>query len=690
MSVRRITFVFVVLSALAYFLAPCSGVAWAFPQEAKQSPTVSAEKSAEAGSPQVPARLELLETHYRFEADGSSRKEVHTIVKINSELGVRQFAHLNFDFNRAFETVEIPLVRVTHASGGTADVLPSAITDNPNPAAAKAPAYQDVRVKSVRILGLAPSDTLEYRVITTVSQQRPLAPDFWMTHSFDRSGVVGKEVFELDVPASRHAAMRINPATAATSSTVNDNSHPGREIYLWVRDAKANENLKPPSDADAADIAMTTFESWEVLSARLATLLEPPRKEKTGGWVIGESVSKKADELTSGVSDPISKIAAVYDFVSQKIATVDLPLGATEFHTRSEAQILSSGYASAEDKFRLFSALARPFGSPAAAFLAGASDSAEKQLPYPSMFTKLLVAVRVDGKEKCCEGKVIWLDPSTEVAPFGMVSATYRGKPAFALDSLSSEDPGTRYWETVPKELPFAASQHVSVAAALGADGKLTAKVKYVMRGDNELLLRVAFHQSPREQWNKLAQLLSLSDGFRGQVTSVSASEPGATHEPFTVEYEIVQPKFVDWSKKTVRIPALLPVVALPDPPAQASAGIELGTPLEVDMDATLKLPAGFAGQWPTGTSVARDYATFASKYGSSPVDGTASAITLTASRKINFIARELPAARAADYAAFLRAVQNDEAQAFVITPAAAAAGAPTPAPAAKPAGTKP
>ncbi len=64
------------------------------------------ERSAEAAAPQVPAQLALLETSYRFEADGSSRKEVHTIVKINSELGVRQFAHLNFDYNRAFETIE--------------------------------------------------------------------------------------------------------------------------------------------------------------------------------------------------------------------------------------------------------------------------------------------------------------------------------------------------------------------------------------------------------------------------------------------------------------------------------------------------------------------------------------------------------------------------------------------------------
>jgi hypothetical protein len=676
LQARRSTPLFAFLCVMAYLLSPSSNVSRPFPQEAKPSAPVSAEKSAEAATPQVPARLELLETHYRFEADGSSRKEVHTIVKINSELGVRQFARLNFDYNRGFETIEIPLVRVTHSSGGTADVLPSAITDNPNPAVANAPAYQDVREKSVRVLGLEPSDTLEYRVITTVTHH-PLAPDFWVAHSFDRSGVVGKEIFELDWPASRHAAIRINPATPPNSSTDNDASHPGREIYLWMRDAKANESLKPPSDTDEADISLSTFSSWEKLSSRLADLLEPARAD-SGGWVIAPEVSKKAGELVESVKDPEEKIAAIYDFVAEKIATVDLPLGATEFRTRGDAEILAAGYGTTEDKYKLFAALASPYTYPASAYLAGESDSAEKGVAYPSMFTKLLTVVRLKAGDNCCGGKSLWLDLGAEVAPMGLVSSAYRGKPAFALDNAPSEDLATRYWETVPVELPFAASQHVSVDATLGADGKLTAKVKYVMRGDNELQLRVAFHQSPREQWNKLAQLLSLSDGFRGQVTSVSASEPGATHEPFTVEYEIAQPKFVDWSKKPVRTPALLPMVALPDPPAQASAAIELGTPLEVDMDATLKLPGGFAAQSPTGTSVTRDYATFASKYGSSAGDGTGNAVTLTASRKISFIVRQLPAARGGDYRAFLRAVQNDEAQSFTILAPAAVAAKPS------------
>jgi hypothetical protein len=173
----------------------------------------------------------------------------------------------------------------------------------------------------------------------------------------------------------------------------------------------------------------------------------------------------------------------------------------------------------------------------------------------------------------------------------------------------------------------------------------------------------VAFHQTPREKWKDIAQLLSISDGFRGQVSSVTASDPYATREPFTLDYEITMSKFVDWTKRPVRVPALLPQVGLPDPPGKAASGakpppIELGTPLEVTTSMTLQILPGITVQAPTGTSVQRDYATFASQY-------SAKGQTIMASRHINFLLREIPADRAADYNAFLHAVHNDEAQDF-------------------------
>jgi len=613
----------------------------------------NAGKSAAEAAAQTPAQIELLETHIRFEADGSSRKEVHTRVRINTELGTRQFARLSFDYNRAFETVEIPLARITHASGGTADILPSAVSDQVNPAVADATAYQDVRRKTVRILGLQPTDQLEYRVITTA--KAPLAPDFHLFHTFAKDAIVTEEKFELDLPASRPVQLCVNPFTAPKEESRSGEAADARIIrrweYRWASpDSKAADAAKQSLSTEP-DVALTTFTSWKQLSARLA------EKFESTDQIAPDLIANSAD-LTKGLSAPDEKIQALYDFVSLKIATLALPMEATGFRTRNPTEIISSGYATEQDKMLLFTTLIRAAKLPAIVALAGAPDNAESLLPRPSMFTHVLAWCGKDGPG-------FWLDPSVEVAPFKMVAANLRGKPAFLVLPDDKENTALSRWLTVPVDLPFAASQHVDVDATLSADGKLTAKVHYALRGDNELLLRVAFRQTAKEKWKDLAQLLSISDGFRGKVDSVSASDPAVTREPFAVDYQITMPKFVDWSKKPVRIPALLPQVGLPDAPAKmdstaATSAIDLGTPLDVETRAALHLPAGTTAHTPTGTSVERDYATFSSKY-------SARETTVTASRHVIFLLRTVPAERVADYKAFMHAVQNDEAQDFIL-----------------------
>jgi len=686
--------------------------------QAQQAPQKPFEKPSAKPSPppeksENPAQIELLETHYRFESNGDSRKEVHTRVHINNELGVQQFARLNFDYNRSFESIEIPLVHITHPSGGTADILPSAITDNPNPAVVNAPAYQDVRVKSVRILGLEPGDTLEYRILT-ITTHHPLAPDFWFDHSFDYSGIVSEEHFQIVFPASVLASSplivarnekdrlelesRLGPAPGCG---LCGGLRPASKLPLVIRTKPTGEALPPPeygkiqlfvkpsvsrvsiersgqgSDAqvsytwqsnaalqksnrgdesaalqDLPDIEVGRTWRWPGLSFKLYKALSLPDE-------LPKTVIELSRQLTAGLETPLAKAEGIYDFISVKLRTVDLPLGATGFKPRALEDILSSGYATQEDKFFLFQALAKAAGLQAEAALIGPSKKFSSLVANSARFNHLLVSVT-----SC----VCLLDPSLEVAPFRVLPASYRGSTALFLgiDTGPLVDlPPSSMTGQIPQDLPFPSVQKVEIIASLDNIGKLAAKVNYSIRGDNELLLRLAFHQSPKEKWKDLAQLLSISDGFRGQVTSVNASDPYATKEPFTVEYEITQPKLVDWSKKPVRIPALLPQLGLPDPPAKPVAGgatspIELGTPLEVETHMTLHLPPGIMVTAPTGTSIQRDYATFASQY-------SAEGLTIIASRHINFLLRQVPAERAADYNAFLRAVQNDQAQDFAL-----------------------
>jgi hypothetical protein len=319
-------------------------------------------------------------------------------------------------------------------------------------------------------------------------------------------------------------------------------------------------------------------------------------------------------------------------------------------------QLVASGYGTPFDKVRLLSVLVSQTRANAKIVLHSRDRSLEKELPRPNLLSGALLAVTDESGPH-------FLDPGAGVAPFGVLPADLRKRKVLAL-SAYSKDTDNCFLET-PADLPFRSRQNVTINANIGQDGDLKAKVTYTMRGDNELLLRLAFHKQPKEQWKDVAQLLALSDGFRGQITNVSASDPYATKEPFTIAYEISQSKFVDWSKKPVRVPAILPLMGLPELPAKTAPGassspIYLGTPLDVEAHVTLHLPAGTTAGAPTGTSVERDYATFSSQY-------AAKASSVTAARHLHFLLREIPGARAADYNAFVRAVQNDEAQEFVL-----------------------
>jgi Domain of Unknown Function with PDB structure (DUF3857) len=641
--------------------------------------------------PELPAQIELLETHVRFEANGDTRKEVHTRVHINNELGARQFARLIFDYNRSFQQIEFPLVRITHEGGGTVDILPSAISDNPNPAVVNAPAYQDVRVKSLRILGLAPGDLLEYRVVT-ITSHHPLAPDFWLDHTFDRSGVVAHEIFDLDLPGSeyyevkhresadqavqakfppgcalewmfawKNSGVKVSvcgsvPYTGSSESSTGDTA--SRSLLRW--DVKLMSADVP---GGTPDVIVSTLDTGYSLVERLAAAFSIKPEDQRELQLHLQAIPPRPGPSKLTVQD-------AYEFVSQKLATVDLPVGATGFRLRGAKDVLDSGYATPEEKCMLLAAFARALEQASRSAHAKRKPTIGVQIVFPtsrwvsdepirpSMLEQPLVVIS-DHK------KPFALDPSLEVAPFAFIPSRLRGKRALSLTLADYGDYQGPGMIELPLALPFRAFQRVNTTASIDADGALSAKVSYALRGDNEFLLRETFHQSPKEKWAEVAQLLALSDGFRGKVTRVSASDPYATHDPFTVEYEITQPKFVDWSKKPVRIPALLPQLGLPDPPSKPATGaatspIDLGTPLDVETHLTLHLPPGTLARTPTGTSVGRDYATFASQY-------AANGATVTATRRLNFLLRKVRGDRAADYNAFVRAVQGDEAQEFTL-----------------------
>ena len=376
------------------------------------------------------------------------------------------------------------------------------------------------------------------------------------------------------------------------------------------------------------------------------------------------TIAAKASELTASSTTPSERLSAIYDFVSKKVHTVDL-LSTQPAFEHAGGRDSQLGLRNPWKNASCYPALATAVHIPSTPAFATTVPFSPRDLALPSAFSNVLVVSRLQKSS-------VWLDPAIEIAPVGVISATLRGKPALLL--APSTD--IQLFENVPLTLPYASSQKVSVDSVSAANGTLTARVKYLLRGDNELLLRLAFHKAPQEKWKDVAQLLAISDGFRGEIINVIASDPYVTTEPFQVEYEISQTQFLDWSKKPLRIPVLLPLPGLPDLPSSdnMAAGkkqIDLGTPLDIDLDATIHLPDGTIAQAPIGTSVRRDYATFFSKYSVFNAEYPSQNTTLTATRKPDSCRPKSPPHALPTSTPFLHAVQSDQGQLFVLQPPA-------------------
>src|SRR5206468_9761565 len=134
--------------------------------------------------------------------------------------------------------------------------------------------------------------------------------------------------FEIDVPPSAKANLKINletPANLASSSRASADERIHHQ-WTWSQAKSTNSDSKP--SPEKPDITLTTFASWDQLADRLGAFLTPSEDEC-------RSLRDKATFLVGGDTNSDARMSDIYDFVSQKIRTVDLPTATTGFQSRN-------------------------------------------------------------------------------------------------------------------------------------------------------------------------------------------------------------------------------------------------------------------------------------------------------------------------------------------------------------------
>jgi Flp pilus assembly protein TadD len=622
----------------------------------------AAQKPATPNYSQEPFVIEQYYITTRFENDGTSQRDLAVRIHVQSDAGVQQLGELVFGYNSGNEQMEVRTVRVHKPDGTVVNAAPDSIKEMSASVARDAPMYTDYKEKHITVPSLHAGDTLEYEIVTRTLTS--LAPgEFWFAYNFLEDAIVLDERLEIDVPQGRAITVRspeisltngrevyqlrvkpgsVDPASVKIPFSKSDEN--GHTIYRWQRanllrppEDEKTKKKPQPADTKRPDVELTTFKSWEVVAQWYARL-EKGRTEPT------PEIRAKTLELLQGRENELDKIQALYDYVAQNIRYVSLSFGLGRYQPHSAADVFINQYGDCKDKHTLLAAMLQAADIPSDAVLIPFSRDLDTSMPSPSQFDHVITAVPTDDA-------LIWMDSTAEVAPFRLLSPALRNKSAL----LVPPDGAGKIVET-PIDPPFLSTQRVEIDAEVSDLGKLSAKLRYFLRGDNELALRVAFRRTPQTQWKELGQTIATLDGIHGDVTAVKPSDPSDTQKPFELDLEFSQANFLDWSSKKTKVAVPLLMIGMPDASEETTQPIHLGSPLDVTMSLKLKLPSNFTAQAPVAVSITRDYAAFKSSY-------RFESHTLVAERTLNFKMRELPASRVGDYLAFTRAVESDESQ---------------------------
>src|ERR1700728_3332661 len=609
--------------------------------------------------------VEQYRTRYRFESDGTGRRETIARIRVQSEAGVQQWGQIQVGYNSANERVEIAYVRVIKADGSVVKAGDDAVQDLSAPVEQQAPVYTDYRQKHITVPGLRPGEVLEYDMITVI--HTPLAAgEFWADYDFDKTNIMLDEELDVDVPADRPLKLKNKPGV--DPKITDDN---GRRIYHWTssplereddakdKDKDKKKKKKKPDD-DRPDVQLTPFVSWEQIGRWYASLEKDRRAPSP-------EVRAKADELTKGLNTQMDKVEGLYDYVAKNFRYVSLSLGLGRYQPHAAADVLHDQYGDCKDKHTLLSSLLEAENLHASSVLINSSRKLDPDVPSPSQFDHVITLLPM-GKEE------VWMDTTAEVAPFRLLAYTLRNKLALVIPA----DGSTPHLEQTPADTPMPDTEISEVDGKVNDIGNLEAHVHYTFRGDEELMLRSIFRRVPEAQWHRVVE--NVNAGIGADITNLKISDPAATRKAFTMSYDVAKTNFLDWSKKKSDLMLPLCQFNLPDvgdgdsnndddsgPDAEV---LKLGPKAEYVYKIKLELPAKYTAHAPIAFSVKRDYAEYQATY---KLEGT----TFTATRSLTMRQDELLTARGEDYQAFRRAVSSDLGQ--VLSVENTVAGTPTP-----------
>jgi transglutaminase-like putative cysteine protease/tetratricopeptide (TPR) repeat protein len=559
--------------------------------------------------------IERADSVYTFAADGTGTHERTVVARIQSDAAARSLGIVAVGYAGNSQQVEFLYARVRRPDGTVVETPPADALDMPAAVTREAPFYSDLKEKQLPIRSLRVGDTLEWKArITTTKAEAP--GQFWGQESFVEDAVVLSENLELRVPASM--SVNVWSPTAKPTETVANGQH----IYQWTSSQlKPTAGKQADEDAEAkkkqvwtADqeldteqgklptVAWTTFKSWEEVGAWYHTL-------EADRITPSPEIKAKVAELIAGKTTDEDKVRAIYSYVATQIRYIGVAFGIGRYQPHTAAEILANQYGDCKDKHTLLAAMLSAAGISSDAVLIGAGVRFNPAVPSPAAFNHVITRVTLaatTGKP----AQPIWLDTTTEVAPYRMLVSVIRDRQALAIPAT-----GAAHLDRTPANPPFPTFQTLEAVGSLDKEGTSHSRLTFTIRGDTELIVRSAFHRTSPGQYNQVLQQISYGIGYAGTTSNPDVTSPDDTTAPFKMAYDYQREKAGDWDNLRI-IPQIAPV-SLPrfadtNPLVRS---LDLGSLRVETSKASMKLPEAWEAILPEAVHLKCPYATYDQTY---------------------------------------------------------------------------
>jgi hypothetical protein len=515
--------------------------------------------------------------------------------------------------------------------------------------------FSDDRVKMIDIPGAEDGSTVGFEIVTEgripISGEKFRMEEEIPVHQADLS---------ISVPSGSMHWFANHPDRIEVVSQT-----PTSAVFRAMdRPGIPEESSAPPFSSLAAEVVVNydpkgslALQSWEEAGRAYHSLFDGPEKPET-------EIASQVQTLTMGNSDELSKIDALYNYVSREIRYVAIEIGVGGYQPHPAPDVYKNKYGDCKDKATLLLAMLDHMGLRGYPALVGTRREVEADLQVPTLatFDHMIVALPVPASLRpAVEGfpaydaqsQILWIDPTSEADPLGQVPEMDQG--VFALISYPDHGDLKRIPESHPEQNGTRYTAHLK----LEPDGSGTADVRVEYLGAystrRHYLYRGLSQDEIRRQFeDRVARYVNQATFRTASISGIEDSRQKiAENFSFTGEFSAGSTGD-SWFMQ----PLFLSGMAVPEVgPRPRQLPLDIGTPERISGVYQIELPAGMRiDRIPEKRSIK-------SEFGELEVGYSVSENILTATHSLSFTQSRIPPEKYPDFRDFVNAALRAERQ---------------------------